>query len=541
MRRRVFAAALAGAALRWGASAVDVPYTQCTPTTADTGMELRNFDTATETSYSLALGLYTPVSPGRGAAYTSCPGDDAGQSVPVLENQNHPGVFAWYVNKQVTKASSPDSDNMGWWFVSSSGAAACLYSGTLASYFDPTQQLAPLLGNVGMNVNSTNWPKSTMVAGDFTVYDPTRQNPFPVDSPDRTVNDFDTGYRFVCTGSAAAPEPAATSNDVVVGNQFCTDWLAAATYCGTYRVTYDLDPTVCEGGAYIFQNILYPERIMWYYASTHKWLIGDSAGAAYTRSRSASCRFDYGVVILTTSVTPAQGGGGVAGSMRSILGATEYVLAANATTFVPQRFTLEAPAGVCPATPQTLKVLGASTSPAPDADAYAGTYEAVAGHPCRAYQNAGGRALWFSSDKQVAYLGALGALSNDCPAGAFYAAADFGTGSWPEALVAAGQFKSVVGDVDAGLYLVCPFDQGVTSVPQGATGDDGVDAGLVVALVVGLLALVCMCCGFAVYVATKTRKRRRRVTPIYSIEHEQLMGGETKLSRRHTARGVVTL
>ena len=533
MRRRVFAAALASASLRWGARAVDVPYTRCTPQTADTGMEMRNFDVASDTSYSLALGLYTPVAPGRGAAYTTCPGDASGQAVPVLENQNHPGVFAWYVNKQTTRAASPESDNMGWWFVSSSGASACLYTGTLTSYFDHTQQLAPLLGNVGMNVNSTNWPKSTMVAGDFTVYDPSRKNPYPVDSPDRTDNDFDTGYRFVCTGSVAQPEPETTTDDVVVGNQFCTDWLAAATYCGTYRATYDLLPTVCEGGAYIFQNIQYPERILWYYWPTRKWLIGDSAGAAYTTNDAESCRFDYGVVILTTSVTPAQGGGGVPGSIRSILGATEYVLAANATSFVPQRFTLEAPAGNCPQNPQNIKVLGAGASTAPDADAYAGLYAVVSGHPCRAYQNANGRAIWFSVDKQVAFLGSVGALTNDCPSGSYYVSGDFGVVSWAAALTSVGAFKTVIGDASAGFYAACPFDQGATTVPLGRATKSSDVVGLAVAISIGALACLVMCCGLACYFATKDRKRRRKVTQVYTIEHERLLGGETRVGRRH--------
>jgi hypothetical protein len=537
MRRRLFVAALVSGT--WGALAADVPYTMCTTATSDTGMELRNFDAAQNADYNLALGHYLPVAPGRGAAYMSCPSDAAGQSVPVLENQENAGVFAWYVNKVVTKASSPDSDNMGWWFVSTSGAAACMYSGMLQSASLPGTLLSPLLGNVGMGLNSTNWPKSAMVAGDLTIYDASRVNPYPVDSPDRTLNDFDTGYRFVCTGSVAVQEPATTTGDVVVGNQFCIDYAPASTYCGTYRVTYDVTPTMCLGGAYIFQNILYPERIMWYYEGTSQWIIGDSAGAAYTTGQAASCRFDYGVVILTTDVTPAEGAGGVSGSLRSILGTTQYVLAANATSFVPPNFTLEAPAGDCAANPTSMKVLGASVSTAPDAADYAGSYTAVENHPCRAFENANGRAMWFSVDRQIAYLGAVGALSNDCPAGAYYVAGSFdANGGWASSLVAAGAFKTVVGDADAGFYVVCPFEQGATSVPAAPSTPqtDTTTTIVVVATIVGV-AVVVLCCGLVCFAMTATSTKRRRVAPIYMMEHDRLMGGETRLIKRTRVLG----
>ena len=158
----------------------------------------------------------------------------------------------------------------------------------------------------------------------------------------------------------------------------------------------------------------------------------------------------------------------------------------------------------------TLYVVGAPDAPAdggsePPADpfTYTGAYKTIPNHPCNALLSAdGATAMWFSTDRMIAFLGPTGALSNTCPVGVYYvlSQASFFHGTWSENLVNAGAFQKVQGNKPTTLSVRCLDAQTQALVKQTKvhsthryTTDSRSVA--IAALVVGVMSLMLVCCG----------------------------------------------
>lgn len=145
---------------------------------------------------------------------------------------------------------------------------------------------------------------------------------------------------------------------------------------------------------------------------------------------------------------------------------------------------------------------GAKDVPA-DPFTYTGAYKTIPNHPCNALLSAdGATALWFSTDRMIAFLGPTGALSNICPVGVYYALSQssFFQGTWSENLVNSGTFQKVQGNKPTTFSVRCLDAQTQALVKQTKlhvthkyTTDSRSVA--IAALIVGGLSLLLVCFG----------------------------------------------
>jgi hypothetical protein len=148
-------------------------------------------------------------------------------------------------------------------------------------------------------------------------------------------------------------------------------------------------------------------------------------------------------------------------------------------------------------------VADAKTGAPLDPFLYTGSYKTISNHPCNALLSAdGATALWFSTDRMIAFLGPTGALSNTCPVGVYYvlSQASFFRGTWSENLVSAGAFQRVQGNSPTSLSVRCLDAQTQALVKQTkvhSTHTYTTDSRSVAiaALVVGVLSLMLVCFG----------------------------------------------
>jgi hypothetical protein len=163
-------------------------------------------------------------------------------------------------------------------------------------------------------------------------------------------------------------------------------------------------------------------------------------------------------------------------------------------------------ASACRADTDTLFVVGATdTTDAslPEPFKYSGSYKTIPNHPCNALLSTdGSTALWFSTDRLIAFLGPTGTLSNNCPVGVYYVLmqTSFFLGTWTENLHNAGVFQKVQGNKPTSLAVRCLDAQTQSLINQqhvhaSHTFTSDSRSVAVVALVIGLLSIVLACCG----------------------------------------------